>query len=164
MNSNNYYGTSINHIELNCNLDYKNGTTTYLKAINSIELRPGFKTSQGGIFHAQVQDCIYQQSSLKSSKAIAPINIGKYEEININVFNKEDIKVYPNPTNGIAFIDCLGQIPDRITIYNSMGSPINAYIRKDPLIKIDLSEFSTGFYFIILDIDNHQIQKVIVKF
>ncbi|MCG8412117.1 MAG: T9SS type A sorting domain-containing protein [Bacteroidales bacterium] len=76
---------------------------------------------------------------------------------------KSMVKVYPNPSRGIVYIDLGKEENAFITIYNSIGVPvkqINSHSKS--LINIDLTGIDSGMYFIKIDTTKQSITKQIL--
>ncbi|MNS17081.1 hypothetical protein D3C72_487500 [compost metagenome] len=93
---------------------------------------------------------------------------GQIEDYTINIqeslgaidFNKNDFRLYPNPTEGIINIQANQEIKS-ITIYNHLGQLIA--IQKAP--QINIANLSSGIYMIRVDFENGQTatKKVVKK-
>lgn len=93
---------------------------------------------------------------------------GQIEDYTINIqenlgtidFNKNDFRLYPNPTEGIINIQANQEIKN-ITIYNHLGQLIAT--QKAP--QINITQLSSGIYMIRVDFENGQTanKKVIKK-
>lgn len=77
-----------------------------------------------------------------------------------NVNLKNLLKIYPNPTEAIFYIDSTIEI-SKIEIYNMMGVKLNEY---NEVQKINISNISTGTYILKLkNSTNKDFYKIIVK-
>lgn len=78
--------------------------------------------------------------------------------------SSSSIKVYPNPNNGIFFVNSNNNISS-IEIFNTLGEKIHTANINSNNAKIDLSEFNTGIYFYTLRGNNEIIKtgKVLIK-
>jgi hypothetical protein len=59
-------------------------------------------------------------------------------------FNKPQVAVYPNPTNGVLQIDTQQEY-ERIAIYNILGQELR---NQEFTTKLDLSNYQSGVYFL----------------
>lgn len=84
---------------------------------------------------------------MDSDKTITAEFIAVGLELTIN--NNSDYSIYPNPANSFVFIDAISL--KKISIYMLNGQKIMETNNLNKLIKIDLSEFSKGLYFIKLE-------------
>ena len=84
----------------------------------------------------------------------------------INSLNKEIVlNIYPNPATDIVNLSFSNEgqktLVKQIALINSLGKVVfktNAYVNK-----IDLNQFSSGIYFISVDVANQSItQKIII--
>ena len=81
-------------------------------------------------------------------------------EVGLNEINAKDVNVYPNPTSGVVYVD-LNESFDAV-IYNYQGQVVNRLY--DNNNQIDMSELSSGMYFVeIRTNDNAVVKKVLVK-
>ena len=74
----------------------------------------------------------------------------------------EQVQVFPNPTNGILYIQCSGHCESTYRIRNSIGSLIRAE-QLNSMDYLDISNLSNGLYLIEIGIGNPSIIKRIVK-
>ena len=93
------------------------------------------------------------------------INFDKFSFRNkytsIKNINKDEIKIYPNPSDGIFQITApkIGTI----TINNSSGNCIIEDIMKDVNHTIDLSDFAAGVYILTIKSENQIYQSKLIK-
>ncbi len=81
---------------------------------------------------------------------------------NISDIQKSDIKVYPNPTNGLIYIDS-NAIIDKVILYNESGIPL---FKREPKHKtgLNISNYPCGIYYLlIIDSNNSSIVRKIIK-
>ena len=60
--------------------------------------------------------------------------------------NATDLKVYPNPSNGVFTIDLTDESYNKISIVNSLGVVIQEYDFNGTSIQVDLSKYPNGQY------------------
>jgi hypothetical protein len=71
-----------------------------------------------------------------------------FETLGVEDFNQSiRIKVYPNPTQDILYIDSESNI-ESVAIYSSTGQMIQEYDVDNNNIQLSLENFSTGIYFV----------------
>lgn len=77
------------------------------------------------------------------------------EDISLSIpeFNKNEIKLYPNPTKGIFFITTKKKFT--VNIYNMSGK----FINNIP----DLRNYPTGLYIVVISINGSIFRKKIIK-
>lgn len=92
--------------------------------------------------------------------AVITVYIEDVVSIQHNRINKSEVKVYPNPTNGIVHIRARADQLENasITIYNMMGKKIKSIKYAD---RIDLSELDNGLYLLQFQSRNNNISKKI---
>ncbi len=83
-----------------------------------------------------------------------PVSIDKSQNI-------ADIKVYPNPNNGLFRVELPVGL-NKITICNVMGQIIY-YVETDKIIEIDLSKQPNGIYFLKVENGEMEWNKKVVK-
>ncbi len=67
-----------------------------------------------------------------------------------------DIDIFPNPTNGSIIINIKNNMPVRIIVTNTFGGILTENNFIQPVIKLDLTNFPAGIYFVSI-IDNDRI-------
>ena len=105
----------------------------------------------------------WQQSSVDGVMMMRPI-FGDTDLSDIEKFESE-IQIYPNPTNDIVNIQ-LQNLPENksdIYVYDFSGKLILNSSFSDDNTSIDLSNYSTGVYFIKIVTENQIINKKIIK-
>ena len=96
-----------------------------------------------------VNDFIY------TAKFIFPSNT----DTNIASFTDEQIKIYPNPTNGFLNIESGNKHIDGLFLYRSNGQLLRTYTSSE---MIDLTDLDSGMYFLkILADDEYLVRKII---
>lgn len=80
-------------------------------------------------------------------------------------FEKNQVKIYPNPSNGIFNISMGTISADKIEVYDVNGRLIfnTSNVVSNIETKIDLTDASTGIYFVKIEADGKNIVKRIVK-
>jgi len=86
------------------------------------------------------------------------MNIGT---IGIEENLEQEVKAYPNPTNGQLWIETVNT--DRIEIYDLQGKLVFNQLVFDNKSQLDLSDIPTGIYQIHLLSDNQRRVTKIVK-
>lgn len=74
------------------------------------------------------------------------------------IFLNNDIKLSPNPTNGIFNIETRDQIINNIKIYNSIGKLVKT--SKD--LENNISNLQNGMYYIVLETEKETFHKKII--
>ena len=77
-------------------------------------------------------------------------------------FLEKNIHIFPNPTNGLIHIESNNRFEFlEITLYNALGKTIKINLSNE---NIDLSDISSGIYFLIIRTSKGMITKKIMKF
>ena len=77
-------------------------------------------------------------------------------------FLEKNIHIFPNPTNGLIHIESNNRFEFlEITLYNALGKTIKINLSNE---NIDLSDISSGIYFLSIRTSKGMITKKIVKF
>ena len=146
----------------------ENGATANFTAKGKIVFHPGFKAERGSKVTAKVSgfDCGNLESPLASlyEEPVFPLLTDQKEAVVEKVVLKENtestklINVYPNPTNGIFYLDHYKDV-EKLKIYDNMGVLV---YEKNHLNdrKIDASHLSVGGYFLIFQLKNGSIEQV----
>lgn len=86
--------------------------------------------------------------------------------LSANSFEANQVAIYPNPSNGIFNIGFGNLSPNKIEVYDISGKLIlqkNSLEVTNNQTNIDLSNTSTGVYFVKISTDNNTITKRIIK-
>ena len=79
-------------------------------------------------------------------------------------FNKNNVAVYPNPTNNKSFFDNSQSQFNNLEIYNYLGQLVSSQkMQFSNNQEIDLSKFSTGIYVLKMSNENESVSIKIVK-
>ncbi len=76
-----------------------------------------------------------------------------------------DASVYPNPTNGVFFLNIESQFSEtfEVKIVNLIGQRVDVrQVETNQQIQFDLSGLPRGVYFVKIDVDQQQIVKRII--
>lgn len=80
--------------------------------------------------------------------------------------SREMIQLYPNPTNQFLNIDFKELVNEKyIEVYDALGKLLLTQTTTEPFLKLDVSDFNTGIYFLKVMLDNKQCikQKFIIE-
>ena len=171
---------SINNEESNCfnatdtiyvagdgtSVDFNDGSTVNLIAGKSIRFLPGFYAHNGSYMYAWITTDSSFCSSLPSIVE-APIESTKEmvsveDEQNSGAVDKK-IKIYPNPSNG-RFIVELSNFEERsvITVSNILGAVVHRSYLESNVKPIELTNISSGLYFVSVTNGTTTVTKKII--
>jgi len=94
------------------------------------------------------------------------ITVNDVTEVGIEDLGSKNIKVFPNPTNGIFKLDFSDALLENceIKIINSSGQIVYENKANDNIVKIDLSGNSKGIYILFLEATDFKgVEKLILK-
>lgn len=164
------------------NVTIKSGTSVTFNAGNSISLLPGFKVEAGATFHAYIDGCergcgngfksakinddITDMSIFKGYIDSLVIQAELSENIDLlNVDLSDDIRVFPNPTNDILNIEIINiENVYSIELINSLGGHIvHRKIENDKYVKMNISNFKEGIYFLKINMTDKIVIRKVIK-
>lgn len=77
------------------------------------------------------------------------------------------VSIYPNPNNGVFYMDLQGMESAKLQIYNAVGTVVYEepnFQNDNSMKRIDLSQQAEGVYMLVIENDNQKlIEKIIVK-
>lgn len=99
-------------------------------------------TTQGAYY------CVVTNSGCNSG----PSNVLQISLLEIGSYKMDDMKVYPNPTNGQITLDWGAKTVNmKIDVYSSLGQGLmHEEINNGSMKRLDLSTFANGIYFVVL--------------
>lgn len=172
---------SINNEESNCfnatdtiyvagdgtSVDFNDGSTVNLIAGKSIRFLPGFYAHNGSYMYAWITTDSSFCSSLPSIVE-APIESTKEmvsveDELKLQGAVDKMIKIYPNPSNG-RFIVELSNFEERsvITVSNILGAVVHRSYLESNVKPIELTNISSGLYFVSVTNGTTTVTKKII--
>jgi len=79
-----------------------------------------------------------------------PSNIIKISLLDVNTYNMDDVKIYPNPSNGQVYLDWGAEKANvKLNVYNSLGQGLmHEEVIGQSQKMLDLGNFANGNYFI----------------
>jgi len=103
----------------------------------------------------QMQNLIVTQGVLQPSSLL-------HKKINddINSDFIDFVKVYPNPTNNLLFVELLDAENATIQLYDALGKTVINTKSTAQKSSLDLSSFATGTYYLVVSNPNQQSQKM----
>ena len=154
--SNTYMTRAKKMVETTNNFIVSNNNNYVINAGETILLRPGFSISSGATFAAKLEPVCNSISSINNARMQNPTN----NEINLD----SDIEIFPNPVTDLINVDSKNDSILSYQIIDIKGTTIlfsNQVNQKK--FNINLKEFTTGIYLIILKTENNIITKRFYK-
>lgn len=152
----------------NTTVEIQSGGEASFIAGEKILFKPGFKAFSGSYVNAQITTtgnyCSNQVNLLS-----APVNEDEYYAKLPEIFNEKEptkeVKIYPNPTNGLFNIDFnYVKTNADITVYNFQGRKmVSITVHNQIRTVLDITGYSKGIYLVLIKINNRTIVKRIVK-
>ena len=153
---------SIDSILLNDAKYHKRYNGLFIEGVGSIH---GLLTPYVGFDGGNYLNCmakinptlqtIYHQSGNGNSCPIAT-SVKNYQRFN-------SIYVYPNPTNDYLYLNTENAKPNTVDIYNSFGQLLKTIVVEDYLEKLNVIEFTAGFYILKINFQNYFVQQRFIK-
>lgn len=123
-----------------------------LKAAESITLNAGFIAENGSTLLLKIEDC----------SSSAPLVSGVVAKMRRNEVEKtfSNLKVYPNPvTTSLIHIEGLSGEENLLTLFTITGQILSTKMVRDVSATVDVSEFSSGIYFLGIEDNEGRITK-----
>lgn len=84
--------------------------------------------------------------------------------LGLDHFNNSQVKIYPNPTNGILNIDLPEDLTlDRVEVYNNLGQIVISQKGVTGNKILDVSNLRSGIYYLKINADEKQITRKFIK-
>ena len=128
-----------------------NNPTTYTWSLNGIEFSSLSDPDQISIDTAVDNTICLIVSNSYGADTLCKTLKARLPSATIDLFEM-DIKVFPNPSSGIFYIDLdsYQDIPKQIKVFDVNGNLVLSKKHNDQILKIDLSYKASGIYFINL--------------
>ncbi|WP_299523403.1 choice-of-anchor D domain-containing protein [Winogradskyella sp.] len=114
----------------------------------------GLSNNTTNYIHFQFKDIYNNWSSVLTEEFL-------FATLNIDDANAERLKLHPNPSNSIIFIE-LEFEDGQLTIYDNLGKLVKEYSSLPA--EVDISHFENGLYFFQLKTDDKIYQEKVIKF
>jgi len=82
-------------------------------------------------------------------------------QLSVDLFSKLHIKIYPNPASGYINIEAVDLIINQVQIYDINGKLVSE-IKTDNSPKIDVTNLSSGIYFLRIETDEGSFSKKVI--
>jgi hypothetical protein len=139
------------------------GTNVYYTSSNGLV---SFDTINGNYIYTISKDGYNEESGdFTIMNKDTTLNISLTEVVGIEDHDNWNLSVYPNPTNGLIYIEGKDLSGSQIVIRNIIGNQIvKKVIQKSRKTEIDLSGYSNGIYLLhIRKGDKNVIRKIVVE-
>ncbi|HMG14990.1 MAG TPA: T9SS type A sorting domain-containing protein [Saprospiraceae bacterium] len=134
-------------------------------SISLPDLKPGILPDTITTFFYSSNPATLTQLGVFSNLFLDGISLFPFATSTDNLPNEGDgVSIYPNPNNGIFYIQKRDNKIETVSIYNSMGQllkSINLSVNDDVSL-IDLSDYASGVYFLIINDMNSLAKKLVV--
>lgn len=144
------------------------GESSIFLASNSIIFGPGFKAVTGSYMHAFISEnyCPELPESIVANESGYNNGISDHSNDSQSMLGENDIRIYPNPTNGKFYIDFLNHPLENaeLFLFDFRGQKIQNFITIDrDKIEMDLSYLPKGTYLILIRDSQQVIKRKIIK-
>ena len=93
--------------------------------------------------------------NFRLGKAAQPCTVGVEDEV-----EKENIKIYPNPSNDLLTLDIGNQKIDEVSIFTIDGQLIETIAINDQLTPINVSYLQNGIHYCLLKNSNRVVTRI----
>ncbi len=121
------------------------------RAGSSILFNTGFKVNPGGHFYAENEACYEPAHSTApvTKSAGIPVKFSGLQKENPNSVIGNEFQIYPNPSKGIVYINCMtDEASMNFEIYSLQGACVYKGVLNDGFATVDLTTYSKGIYII----------------
>lgn len=137
-----YAGYSVTNNKPYGNVIMQSGSEITFKAVNKIELKPGFHVEQGATFTAFIDSPAQQSSAPSNVRRRENATTNNYENNTITAPQQQaNVAIAPNPVNTILYVQTTEEL-SQLNIYNLNGQCVLLSTQTD----IDVSALPQGMY------------------
>lgn len=162
--------TYVHNLTANGNVLIESRTDVDFRAGNEIHLKPGFEAHYGAQFHAYINP--YEEScpdNLKMFSSISSSTVANKKPVHTieTKAKNEDIRIYPNPSDGDFTIQFNSTISSdqTVSIYDLSGKNIKNYTNHifegSNVITINLGPYDAGIYYLKIS-GIEEVKKIII--
>ena len=152
------------------NAKVQNNTSATVEVSNSITILPDFHAEAGSFFHASIDPFVCSSNARiidttinEHSRDIFQGNLKMKEELLPADNIVSQIKIYPNPTNGLFTIELENSnAGSLIEVYDVMGKKVVTKAILANKMAIDLTHFPKGIYMVRVVNGNNTFTKKVV--
>lgn len=101
--------------------------------------------------------------SIESTPAFNIDKIEVSEYTSVDEFENASLQVYPNPTNDQLFIELAGSKIETLGLYNNKGQLVMNKTVGTEKAAVDVTDFTTGIYFVIANTNKGLVKTTFVK-
>lgn len=134
---------------------------------DTIDLFSGFATNNRIRIRCDASgnnDQIYfDQVIVSGDNALAPVTSNKSILKSYSKISSDNIRLYPNPAKSLINIEILEGNFDEITVFSSTGQIVHIAGTGDDKLSIDLSQLTSGMYFVRFVSDGLAVTKRFIK-
>ena len=123
---------------------------------------PGNYTFKVEIYAAEIGVCIYDDVHLQDTATLEytnPFTGTIYLSDNDVQVNGKDLKIYPNPSNGILNIEASTK-PEKVSVFDASGKKV--FQAENPGKQINVSHLQNGVYYLEVIANRDKIRKKLI--
>jgi hypothetical protein len=91
------------------------------------------------------------------------LNVTEGSTLGINEENAEKFSVYPNPASDYIIVSTTVSVPYTVTIFDSLGKQVLVQTERNMQANIDVSNISSGIFFLEIRTENSKtVQKIVI--
>jgi bacillolysin len=143
----------------------ENGAYAVFKASDKVILEPGFKAEPGSNFKAYIFDCLGAGNYRLDHSGNEEENNQQIETKDMELFSNSEVKIYPNPMNGIFTIELNEIIGENfVEIYNLVGEKVYSNNSLSKTSLIDITNQPKGIYLVkVINGNDVTTQKIVYQ-
>ncbi|MGO1584879.1 T9SS type A sorting domain-containing protein [Mesonia sp.] len=155
------FGTPFDLDEVADNSLLDKNSITHVKIIDVVgSINPDYASydSQGNIINDPFPTPFYS-----GGFDLDGIGVIHEQELNVNLIEKHDISVYPNPTSDFIKVKSRGGV-DKVEIYSTSGKLVKKYVNLQEGERLDISSLPKGMYMLKINSEKkNSLFKIIKK-
>lgn len=155
------FGTPFDLDEIDDNSLLDKNSITHVKIIDVVgSINPDYASydSEGNMINDPFPTPFYS-----SGFDLDGIGVIHEQELNVDLIEKQDISVYPNPTSDFIKVKSTSGV-DKVEIYSTLGKLVKKYVNLQEGERLDISSLPKGMYLVkIKSEEKNSLFKIIKK-